>query len=154
MRLANKKHMHQAKTHEKIFCLINILLPLLMGAYIYIKINKNSHFGNWICSLFSISKIEYSEGIWSALRNWGGDFLWAYALFFALYLTLNGMNNARKYSFILSMICSIFMELTQLFQIGPLKGGTFDIIDIVVEVLGICIGMKFLHIKKENRSNE
>lgn len=148
MRLVNKKHILQSKTHEKIFCLINILLPLLMGAYIYIKINKNSHFGNWICSLFSISKIEYSEGIWSALRNWGGDFLWAYALFFALYLALNGMNNARKHSFILSIICSTTMELSQLIQIGFLKGGTFDIWDIVVEMSAVCLGAILLYYNK------
>ncbi len=139
--------------NNTLFYLLNMLLPLLTGAYIYIRINQNSYFGNWICSLFSISKIEKNGGIWTILRNWGGDFLWAYALFFTLCFILRGINNAQICSFVLAVICSISMELTQLIQIGFLKGGTFDIIDIAVEIAAICIGSKFLNYKIKKRRN-
>ncbi len=75
----------QQKRRELVFCAVNIALPLLAGAYIYIRIGRDSYFGNLICELFNISKISANSEIREFFRNWGGDFLWAYALFFAVY---------------------------------------------------------------------
>lgn len=86
------------------------------------------------------------------MRNWGCDFLFAYALFFALYVTETDTVMAIKYS----AACSIVLELLQLIQVDFLKCGTFDMLDIIVEIIAICIGAIFIssynHVKNNERS--
>lgn len=134
-----------AENREVIFCAVNLMLPLFIGAYIYVKVGQDSYFGSWIGSLFSISKVAADHVIWIFLRNWGGDFLWAYALFFGLYLSMRGSRKTIWPAMVLASICAVFIESLQLIQLDFLNCGTFDVLDIAIELSAICIGAANLY---------
>ena len=84
------------------------------------------------------------------MRNWGCDFLYAYALFFALYAGTRRIPVSICYA----AMCSIGLELLQLIQVDFLKCGTFDIWDILIEIIAICFAAIFVgfrdHTKVKN----
>lgn len=130
-----------------IFLICNILIPLIIGAYIYIFVDNDSYFGNFIRGFFDVTMFEFNSNIVNILRNWGCDFLFAYALLFALYMNTKVLCISISYT----AVCSVGLELLQLIQIDFLKCGTFDVIDIIVEIAAICFGATFIscfnHIK-------
>ena len=138
---------------EGIFVICNILIPLVIGAYIYVCWDSDSYFGNWIRSFLVVPEVGMDTDFMKFMRNWGCDFLWAYALFFSLYSsTKNVIASIRN-----SVTCSILVESLQLIQIDYVKCGTFDILDILIEVIAVCIGAAFLgwhhHINDKERRN-
>lgn len=134
-----------------IFLMCNVLIPLAIGTYIYVYVDSDSYFGNFIRSFLSIPIFEATSNIAKTMRNWGCDFLFAYALLFALY----GCTRILSISICYTVVCSIGLELLQLIQIDFLKCGTFDVVDIVVEMIAICFGATFIscfnHIKRKER---
>lgn len=134
-------------TTTDIFFICNILIPLFIGAYIYIFVDNDSYFGNFIRGFFNVTTVESNSNIVNIMRNWGCDFLFAYALLFALYMNKKALYISISYT----VICSVGLELLQLIQINFLKCGTFDVIDIIVEIAAICFGTTFIscfnHIK-------
>lgn len=119
-----------------IFFMCNILIPLLIGAYIYIFADRDSYFGNFVRSILNLSISETNSNVVIIMRNWGCDFLFAYALLFSLYMNTTNL----CISISCTAICSVGLELLQLIQVDFLKCGTFDIIDIVIEIVAICFG--------------
>ena len=112
------------KRSNGVFFICNILIPLAIGAYVYIYWDSDSYFGN---------------------------FLFAYDLVFALYMSTKNISVSIRYA----IMCSIGLELLQLIQVDFLKCGTFDVVDIVIEIIAICFGATILscynHIKNKNR---
>lgn len=142
------------EAQEILFCVVNILPPLLIGASVYIWISQDSYFGNWICSIFPITKFTATGAIWKVLRNWGCDYLWAYALFFTLYIPLKNTPNPIRRATLIAAVTAIANESLQLIQIDFLKCGTFDVLDIVVEILAVMIGSIIIYCYKQHRLKE
>ena len=118
---------------NKIFLVCNILIPLIVGTYIYIFWDSDSYFGNFVRSVLSISNTAPDSNIARIMRNWGCDFLYAYALLFALYASTRTISVSICYA----AACSVGLELLQLIQVDFIKCGTFDIVDIVIEIIAI-----------------
>lgn len=135
---------------NKIFLVCNILIPLIVGTYIYIFWDSDSYFGNFVRSVLSISNTAPDSNIAQIMRNWGCDFLYAYALLFALYASTRAICVSICYA----TVCSVGLELLQLLEIEHLKCGTFDIVDIIVEIIAICFAAALIgfcnHIKKKD----
>lgn len=148
--LQKRKNKFKKKIAD-IYLICNIMIPLLIGAYIYVFLDSDSYFGNFVRSFFAIPTAEINSNIAKIMRYWGCDFLFAYALFFALY----GCTKAIFVSMRYAAICSIGLELLQLIQVDFLKCGTFDVIDIIVEIIALCFGATFVscfnHIKRKER---
>ena len=136
--------------NNRIFLVCNILIPLTIGAYIYIFWDSDSYFGNFVRSILSISNTIPDSNIAQIMRNWGCDFLYAYALLFALYASTRAICVSICYA----AVCSVGLELLQLLEIEHLKCGTFDIVDIIVEIIAICFAAALIgfcnHIKKKD----
>lgn len=146
--------MNSQKSRDAVFLICNILFPLAMGAYIYVCWDTDSYFGNWVRSFLTIPQIDMDTDIMRIMRNWGCDFLFAYAVFFALYASEKNTAVSMKYA----AICSVGLEFLQLIQVDFLKCGTFDIVDMFIELMAICVGATFLscynHAKrKRGRAN-
>lgn len=135
---------------NRIFLVCNILIPLAIGAYIYIFWDSDSYFGNFARSVLPIPNTGSDSNIAQIMRNWGCDFLYAYALLFALYASTGNISVSIRYA----AICAIGLELLQLIQVDFLKCGTFDVWDILVEIIAICFAATLIgfcnHIKKKN----
>ncbi len=143
---------------ETAFCAVSIGISLLAGACLYALDGRASYLGEWIAAMVSLPEIPRQSGIWTFLRNWGADFLWAYALYFALYLSMGAHPSARMRAAVWGSVCMIFVESLQLIQIPHLRCGTFDILDMVAG--GIATGIAVLQlsifqlIHRRRRDNE
>lgn len=126
--------------NKKLFphILCNIILPLIIGLVIYLSVNKNTYISDYIKFPFTVNLIGIT-GIF--VKCWLCDMLWSYALTQALYIALFSFPNRILFSAIISFVMGCILELLQLFS---LVSGTFDILDILFELIAIVIAMGVL----------
>ena len=121
---------------KKIFLTLNIICPVIIGAFIYYLISPDVFFVKKIDALIGgvinihIPPIE--NVFFKLIRNYFLDMMWGYALVFALFYIIG--NNAVKIGKIF-WIAFLFSAIMEIIQIAPLVQGTFDIFDICVEFL-------------------
>ena len=132
-------------TLETLFCLVNAAVSLLAGGYIYLCVTPDSYIGTWARHLFPAMERMTASGVPVFWRWWGGDFLWAYAFFFALVPAARNQPHPRRRAFLTCTICATAVECLQLIQVDFLKCGTFDILDILIQLLAVCTGAVLLY---------
>lgn len=94
------------------------------------------------CHLYGENrKTKYS--VVKFIRNYFLDMLWAYALVFALSLIIC-RNAAQLWETF--MIAFIFSAIMELLQITPIVQGTFDIWDIMVELIAELVAVFIIKI--------
>ena len=114
---------------------LNIICPLIIGAFIYYLVSPNVFFVKKIDAVIGgVINIHITPTgfFFKLVRNYFLDMLWGYALVFALFYIIG--NNAVKIGKILG-IAFIFSAAMELIQISTFIQGTFDIFDIGVEFL-------------------
>lgn len=126
---------------KRLFWIINVLAPLLMGALLYYVFSPDVIFVRCIDSFLGrkgihinyIDYIDYSGTvILRFVRNYLLDMIWAYTLVFAMSFIL--CNNAAEImKMMIIIVC--FTVVMEMLQCTNLVNGTFDILDIVVELL-------------------
>ena len=119
---------------KKLFFLINILLPLAVGLLIYAFIGEGTIISGQIGKVFPITGIQIrKDSFWitEVIRNYLPDILWAYALTFAV---AGVAFNTKKELVAACLICFIFEIVLELVQKSDMVPGTFDYIDIALEV--------------------
>lgn len=108
---------------------LHIIFPLIIGAIIYYVVSPDVIFVRKIDSLLG-TNMHMISTVPVFIRNYLLDMLWAYALLFAIYVVID--NTTVVKAFVIGVIFSTGMELLQL---TTLVKGTFDVIDIVVEII-------------------
>lgn len=119
---------------RRLFTALNILLPLIAGVMVYIFIQKNTHLENVLVGIFAV---DFKPLIWSGWTYtfticWLCDVLWAYSLTFSLWAVLCPWKNAVLFSVVLAFVAGVSFELLQFFEV---MSGTFDIFDIILELM-------------------
>lgn len=136
---------------KKIIVIVNIILPLLLGTWMYITSSEDvlfvRLFSDYTIKIQGLIGAESDLGIFC--RNYFADFLWGYSLMFAIYYVL-GEIDLRKIYFIVFFF-SVFMESVQLFQKIP---GTFDFGDILIEGMAELLAAVFIKIMRRHWSYE
>ena len=129
-------------------------MPLVFGGVGYYFFFPEVDFVKVIDSLMNIEKRAViplnSLGI-KIIRYYGFDFLWAYALMNSLYFILGCDVRAIKYTALLSTVMCVGMEFLQLVSLAR---GTFDLWDIVVEIMAVVIAslvIKKITLEEEGR---
>ena len=111
-------------------------LPLSIGALIYYIFLPDVHFVQIIDSFLPCSiHVSYPSQIIGlrVLRNYLFDFIWAFALSSCLFIFLEIKNRDNSIKVLLGLaFFETIMELSQLSHIFP---GTFDICDIIAELV-------------------
>ncbi len=125
---------------KKVFFAANIVLPLLFGLIVYLTI-KN---GTYINSYLETNGKESDSVFLTFMSNWGCDALWSYSLTFAIYITLYTLKKRLHTSVCVSVLLGIFMEILQCIRIIP---GTFDVFDIVSEVIAAVIAVTVIKLE-------
>lgn len=134
---------------EVLFCLLNIALSLCAGGYIYVSYGSGTAIGEFLSNVLQMEQRLPDGGLTLFLRNWGADFLWAYALFFSLYLCYAARKWAVRTAIAVSAVVCLTLEMLQLMP-ASLLTSTFDILDIAAEMLGICLGAFVFHLKRSH----
>lgn len=120
-------------TKNDFFVWMNIIIPLVIGFFIYILSHSDTRFSDPLYKIvpqLETIKVDIPRGI----RNYVPDFLWAYSFTFYLFHTMKNCSWIK--------ICSISITLCVLLEIAQISdsfGGTFDIIDIIVEIIAAFI---------------
>ena len=112
---------------------LNIILPLICGLFIYLTKVERTYLSDFLSDIRSFLPVISYPYI---IRNFACDFLWSYSLFFCLRLTLGeklkGEHNLTV--ILVTGVVAIILEAIQLIKTIP---GTFDLLDILVELIAI-----------------
>ena len=124
------------KREKRSVIVLNCIIPIFIGAFVYYLISPDVFFVRkidaWIGQGIHFN-VNYMDIEWLRIfRNYFLDALWAYALVFALFCVSD--NNAASMWRIMG-IAVIFSAIMEILQITPMVKGTFDIWDIIVEIL-------------------
>ncbi len=121
---------------KKILLIINIVFPIFIGAVIYYVTSPEVVFVQHLDSFFHggmhVNEVEMSNPFLRFIRNYFMDFLWGYALVFALFFVAGNKTASGVRLYIIAILFSMVMEILQL---TSFVNGTFDVADIVTEVL-------------------
>ncbi len=126
----------------KIVLLCNMICSILLGAFIYYIASPDVLFVSFVNRLLDIQPnaagIKMGGVFFSTVRNFVPDFLWGYALVFALSFFIDNNAAGLKKILITALVFSAVMESLQL---TVFVGGTFDVLDIAVEFLAEVIAV-------------
>lgn len=121
---------------ERRLLLMNMVLPLMAGAMVYILLSPDAYITRAFWSaigkenpLRDIQICDMPYGI-QFIRYHCCDFLWAMALYSTVILVMG--KDRMRWSILITTIFIVGMEGLQL---SDAVSGTFDLMDIVVEVL-------------------
>lgn len=123
---------------------LHIIVPLLVGAFIYIFCSPEVYFVKCIPQNLTgeglLKTLPEQYPHFRVIRNYLPDMLWGYALVFALFRIVGNNAADTKKVMLISFLFSAFMELLQL---SSSVKGTFDVFDIgamlVAEVFAVFI---------------
>ncbi len=133
------------------FYLLNIGIPLVLGLGIYLFCYKTTYINTAFTNIFgfSLPYIYFDNAFHRFITCWACDILWAYSLTFALYLCFRVF---KKPLIITSVTSSLFAIIIELLQINGVINGTFDILDIISELVAISLAVimiKFIEKQKK-----
>ena len=112
---------------KKMFIYANISLPILAGSLLYYVTSPQVIFAQNIDSLLGVSLHVGTENTFVVnLRSYMPDMLWAYALVFSLMLVTG---NKTAY------VWKMFVIIMEVLQVTGCVKGTFDVMDIIVEII-------------------
>ena len=120
------------------FYLLNIGIPLVLGLGIYLFCYRTTYINSVFTQVFgfSLPYIYYDNAFHRFITCWACDILWAYALTFSLYPCFKVF---KRPLIITCVTSSIFAVIIELLQINGIMNGTFDILDIVFEIVAIIL---------------
>lgn len=135
-----------------VFYLINIFIALILGLLIYIVFRPDTYISKWFSESTHLGSIAIGMRVKkniviAFLRNYMGDFLWAYALTYSVQIFIEA--NRKKGYIALIISCIIFEILIEVMQKLNIISGTFDLYDIIVEVFATCSATLFIYMVKE-----
>ncbi len=133
------------KNKKTIFVVFNVIVPLFLGLMIYLFMKRGTYINSFLGVDFHYNP-KTVIGIF--IVNWFCDFLWSYALVFALYFVLSPFKNKLLFSCLISTLLGFTLEFL---QGANILSGTFDWWDIVIEFIGIFVAT--LIINKLNKKD-
>ncbi|MGN0320491.1 MAG: hypothetical protein ACI4D1_06235 [Lachnospira sp.] len=138
------------KTKKEVF--INIILPIMTGAVIYYIISPDVVFVQRIDAFIGTGMHAGEQAARNAvtvlIRNYLPDILWAYALTFSI-LFATGNNAAHLRGIFLT--AASFSTVMEILQLTPLVKGTFDVADIIVEVVAELVAVFIIKAQQGGR---
>ena len=135
---------------KSVFIALNIGIPLFIGAVLYYLMSPETIFVEVIDRMIGRevhgSIIPLHNGFFRFVRFYFLDMCWGYALIISLHTILSNNTTKLVRSFLLAVIFSASLEFLQM---TPMAKGTFDVFDILCEVLAegtaVCIIKKYAH---------
>ncbi len=137
-----------------LFYFLNIVIPLLIGLFIYLTLRRDAFISVVLNRYVSLPELSYPKlPEWPGLflRYYASDMLWAYALCFAVQFILGYSRRNQRISFLL---CAGLVVLIELLQKYAVIHGTFDLFDIVAETCSVCISLLTVRLYEEARNEK
>jgi hypothetical protein len=137
-----------ARRRYEFFWWANILIPLALGAAMYCILNSDVFFANVVRFIFARGdgRSLIPEGVFYAICLYGRDFLWAYAIVFAVALLFRGSFSGLKKAFLIVLGFEVVIEVLKLVSVIP---GSFDIWSLLAVVIGNVLAAVFILIHEK-----
>ena len=113
---------------KKYIVYANISIPILAGSLLYYVTSPQVMFVQNIDRLLGVSLHVGMENTFVVMP----DMLWAYALVFSLMLVTG---NKTAYVWKMFVIAGMFSTIMEVLQVTGCVKGTFDVMDIIVEII-------------------
>lgn len=126
----------KTKAKNILYYLVNTVFPLMCGVVIYVIARPETIISQFIYNSFHMNG-NNTIALPTFLMNYGCDFLWSYSLVHCIFWI------SRSYKFTL-FVCISFNILAEVIQLLPFIRLVFDPIDILVEIIGVLIGLSFI----------
>jgi len=113
---------------------LHMLVPVMLGAFLYWLMCPDVYFVRQIDSVLQIHRDNSITDnlLIRVVRNYFLDALWSYSLYCTLIIVLD----SRRLAIALAIAFAVIMEML---QITSRCLGTFDVIDIVFEIISVLI---------------
>lgn len=146
------------KNNYKKIAVLNIVIPLIVGAIIYYLLSPNVIFVDVVNRIIGegwhYPSLVKKYFIIRYIRFYFLDMLWGYSLVFTLHYFFDNNTANLKKIFIIAFIFSVLMEVL---QVTSLTNGTFDLLDIlhefIAEVFAVFI-IKNLFMRRDKNEKE
>ena len=139
--------MEQARENDRLFYILNICIPLVTGAIIYFVFRPDTYISDFFRNVFVLPTLSVSPGWFSDfLRNFACDVLWAYALMIAVFAV---SKKSDKRLIVTAVLCIAFEIAIELCQNIGIISGTFDVLDVIFEIIATIVAV--IIIKKKIR---
>lgn len=137
--------------NDELFSLLNIVIPLLTGFVIYSIYRPDTYISNiiYVNMSFILDFAEYPVFLQKFFRFYLCDILWAYSLTFAVQIIISLKG---RYLIILFAVCSLFEIAIEAFQYFGFLNGTFDPLDIILEIFASLTAITIIY-KKQKGEN-
>ena len=118
--------------------LLIVILPLIAGTLIYIILSPETYIVRFLSRLIhhtETSTISSMPTLGKIIRNYVPDFLWAFSFMGGLFLTniIDSQFRLIKCCLLTAFLCVLF----EILQLLPLIHMTFDIWDVIVEIIAV-----------------
>lgn len=126
----------------KRFYILNIVLPLVIGTIVYLYVKPSAPISQLIYFLLHIETPVLNikpTGVHRFIQYYLCDILWSYSLTFALSLYLGKDRLLLTYD-----IAASFSTLVEVIQLLPQVLGSFDIFDIIVQLIACTISIHII----------
>ena len=137
------------------FCwLINVVIPIALGAAIYILVRPDTYISHFAYRTLGVSwqggigRRMLPRWIWLFLTGHASDILWAYGLTHAVFLILG---KDRKCFLLTAAICVVFEVGMECMQLLPGILATFDWWDIALEICATAIASLIIKLQWEEK---
>lgn len=137
--------------NKRNYAVLSIFIPLFIGAFFYVFMAPETYVSKFIQNVIDKDFLKpsfYSSWIFRILRNHLCDILWAWSLSTALF----SITELFSLSFAMAVFFESFMEILQKLGFVP---GTFDILDIIFEMLTSFIAVYVMYrkyyVKEKNK---
>ena len=132
-----------------IFFMVCVLLPLLLGGILYYIFCPNVFFVKCIDSVTEIEvhlRPDMNNLIMRLVRFYGFDIIWAFSFTNMFFILVSILHNWRNRYILIPIV---FVSSIELLQKTDIMHGTFDYIDIVVQIIGSLFAMVIINILKQ-----
>lgn len=121
-------------------CIVNTIIPLIIGGGLYYLFCPQVLFVKQLDLLFGVGfhVSQIRNSFFMVFRNYFFDFVWAYS--FSSAVSAISENKVIRLS-----IPIIFVSVLEVMQMFIPKWGTFDLIDIIIEVIASLIVWLFFN---------
>ena len=147
--------MKRLRIGNDVICIGIGLLLILLGAWIYYVFFPEVYFVKKIDEIIGkhyIDAFHYKKNIITVIiRNYLMDFLWSCSLTCFVSQIVGFGEKERKQCAILLTVFVIVMESIQILDGIP---GTFDLLDIFVELCGVSVTLLMINKNKEGKKSE
>ena len=140
------------KRGEKLFYGLNIIIPLVLGLIIYLLFRRDSRlfvFISRFCSIPSSLNGSLPLPVEAFFRNFASDMLWAYSLTCSVIFVLG---YSHKNMLITFLICVCFEIVIEIMQHTSFFHGTFDVLDIILEMFSTCLALIIIKKYEEEKT--